>query len=561
MEEPPTHLDYDDIEILIEAGRKKKARLQTSQHLKQKHDFITLQDNQTLMIYQNGYYHNSALPTVNQEVNQLWREHTSSHDTKEIIEAHLKPTTYITREELNPGTKTLPVKNGLLNLETRELQPHTPKEKYTFKIPTPYKPDIDTTPAKEYIQEIVGEDQVPIIQEMIGYCLLRDYPYNRAFMLFGSGSNGKTTFVNFLIQLLGEDNISTKGLHDLLYNRFAKKHLYGKLACIHDDLPNKELNGTGTFKMLTGRGRIDADVKFKEGFEFRNHAKLIFTANELPKTTDTTEAFFRRWIIIDFPHHFTEEDRDPDILERITTQDFLSAALKWSLDGLDRIFENNGFTTTDTIRDTKSRWIMESDPLRGFLERYVEYDSESFITKDELHRRLNKWCDEHDFANITKQYVGQHLPSILHKVRAEKKTIDGRQERVWRGVKWIGEDSGGLDRKDSYPSLSNYSNIINSSRVSILKSLDNCLDCTSDIKNPRLQKGSGSVLREKVKDILGDIRDFDPCLRDAFDQEGEPEIIDKLLQDGLVFEPRRGVLDLTDRGREFLDGEEKRRVG
>ena len=100
-------------------------------------------------------------------------------------------------------------------------------------------------------------------------------------MLYGSGKNGKTTFLNLLVRFLGEDNVVNVSLQDLLYNRFSKAKLYGKLANIYDDIPNTKLTGTGNFKILTGKGRVWADLKFKSGFEFVNYAKLIFSCNEL----------------------------------------------------------------------------------------------------------------------------------------------------------------------------------------------------------------------------------------------------------------------------------------
>jgi putative DNA primase/helicase len=439
--------DVDEIKMLVMAGRKQDARLMTAHYLMNKHNFITTEDNDVLMVYKDGVYHNSATPTISQEVHNIWVNNTTRNDIREITEAHLKPLTYINRGELNPGDRLLPLKNGVLDVRNRILQPHSPETKFTFQLPVSYNMSCTPAPVKEYVEGLVGADQARVVQEMMGYLLIRSYPYSKAFMLKGGGKNGKSMFLRFLEAFLGEENITAPSLQELLYNRFSKSELYGKMACLHDDLPNSALKSTGNFKMITGGATIHADIKFQKPFKFKNYAKLIYTTNHLPKTEDTSDAFWRRWIIIDFFKTFTETDEDPHILDKTTTPEFLSAALNWALDGLDRVFMQNKFSTSETIQDTKARWIMETDPLRGFVEKFVEYSPAHHITKDEFHHRLNDWCEDNDFATYTKQYVGQNLPTILTKVRGNER-LGSKKIRIWKGVKWLCDDYN--DNKTEY---------------------------------------------------------------------------------------------------------------
>ena len=144
-----------------------------------------------------------------------------------------------------------------------------------------------------------------MLQEIIGYCLYKGYPIQKAIMLVGSGSNGKSVFIQLLQHFLGVYHCASNSLQKLAVNRFSLSSLHGKLANLFADLSSSSLSDTSIFKMLTGGDLIQAEKKFKDEFSFTNYAKLIFSANAIPKSPDDSDAFFRRWIIIVFPFKFT----------------------------------------------------------------------------------------------------------------------------------------------------------------------------------------------------------------------------------------------------------------
>lgn len=393
---------------------------------------ITLKDNEEMMYYNDGIYHPGAYTLIKEKAQEIV-PFIPKRYKEEVIEL-IKGLTYIDREKLNENKDFIPVKNGIYDLKTKTLFTKKSEIICTREIPIFYDPNRDCPKIKQFIKEIVGEDQFNLIQELFGYCLINDYPFNKAFMLFGQGRNGKTTFLNLLIGFLGEDNINSASLQDLCYNRFAKKDLFGKLANIYDDLPNTELKQTGNFKIMTGKGRVYADVKFKDHFEFMNIAKLIFSCNELPTTFDTTDAFFRRWNIVRFNTVFEGEKEDTSLPYSIMTDDEMSGLFNWALEGIERLYKQNGFSTSETTEDTKSEWILRTDPMRAFVAKYVEYSPTEYITKDEFAIALNEFCIDHNSAEITKQKIGQRLPAILPKIGVDRVYIEGKQERVWKGI-------------------------------------------------------------------------------------------------------------------------------
>ena len=126
-------------------------------------------------------------------------------------------------------------------------------------------------------------------------------------------------------------------LQRLEADRFSAARLYGKLANICPDLPGERLESSAMFKAITGCDRITAEVKYRDSFEFAPFARLLFSANRLPASSDASQAFFDRWLIVPFQNRFRQTRREIPrrMLEwRLCSPTELSGALNKALDGL-----------------------------------------------------------------------------------------------------------------------------------------------------------------------------------------------------------------------------------
>src|SRR5690606_38296347 len=102
----------------------------------------------------------------------------------------------------------------------------------------------------------------------------------------GEGSNGKSVFLGLIEAFLGAENVSNVSLHDLTSDRYASAELYGKMANIFADLRADKITDAGTFKVVVSGDRIRAQRKHQQPFTFKPYAKLIFSANQIPETSD-----------------------------------------------------------------------------------------------------------------------------------------------------------------------------------------------------------------------------------------------------------------------------------
>lgn len=426
--------------------------------IEENYHFATHRDTEELYVYEGGIYVPYGESVVREYCRKRLGEKAKRTYVNETVE-HIRETNYVDSEDFNRHKKFIHCKNTLFDVqEILELDKEpeeidmsdiiAAKREFTPKIISTVKINADPSgrgePEKivDFLKDVVGENQVPLIQELFGYCLYKDYPIAKAFMLRGEGSNGKTTLLNLLKKFLGDKNIANPSLQDLLNNRFAKADLFGKLANVHADIPRKELKDTGTFKMLTGEDTIRAEKKHKDAFTFKNYAKLIYSANQLPRTKDTTDAFFRRWVIIDFPYKFTDnpddehKDKDPNILDKIVTQEQLNELFTWSIKGLKRLFDQEHFTETESREEVEERWMMQTSNLQAFFNRALRYDGQSRVIKDELFRVYEQWAKDNDVKPKDRSVIGRKIMSKFPRIEKKRPKINGKQRRVYSGIRF-----------------------------------------------------------------------------------------------------------------------------
>jgi putative DNA primase/helicase len=381
-----------------------------AENIMKKYTFATMMDNEETYVYLDGFYQPLGDVLIKKTVKEELQDEYRKNRALEVLD-FIKASTYTARREEPPHLILLD--NGVLDLskDTFELRPHNPEYIFFNKIPVKYDPEADCPAIKKFMREITNsEEDVAILEEVLGFCLYREYFIAKALMLVGDGANGKSTFLNLVKAFLGPQNVSGRSLQDLEVHRFAKADLHTKLANIYADLPDRALQSTGTFKMLTGRDLIAAEKKFSQPFHFANYAKLLFSANKVPEANDDSSAFFRRWIIIVFPKVFTGGNADPYILEKLTTETELSGLLNLALAGLRRLLETGQFSNSKNTEEVKEDYIRKSSPIAAFLMDCIETDSDAFIEKKALYKVFAAYCREKNLPIVTETTFFKNLP-------------------------------------------------------------------------------------------------------------------------------------------------------
>ena len=284
--------------------------------------------------------------------------------------------------------------NGVLDLDTGKLEPHDPDFLTPVQIAAAFDPDATCPAIDAFIAEVLDAEVRRIFYELAGYLVAPDNRLQVAIMFLGGGANGKSTALGVQEALLGSPNVAAVPLHKLDEDRFATADLYGKLASIFADLDARALRSSSMFKAITGGDAVQAERKFRPAFTFRPYARLLFSANEPPPTPDSSEAFFRRWLILPFDRSFAAGDADRDLLARLTTPTELSGLLNRALAELPALRSRGHFSASAVTSEAAAGFRISSDSAAGFIDDCCRIVSDGRVAKPALYRAYKDWCEE-----------------------------------------------------------------------------------------------------------------------------------------------------------------------
>ena len=268
-----------------------------------------------------------------------------------------------------------------------------------FFIPTlincNYDPKIKKCEVVDKFMARVTENDSEIedlIYEMIGYCLIPTSKFQKSFILYGDGSNGKSTLLDAVISLLGDYNVSSLSFKEINHN-FKLAEITDKLANIGDDISDEYITDSSIFKKLVTGEEITVEKKHEHPYKIRNTATLIFATNNLPNMQDKSNGMIRRLCIVPFNATITKKDPDfdPFIIDKLTTDEAKSYILNKALLGLERVFLNQGFTIPKKVEEIMDDYYREVNNVIQYLEGKEVGDLIGKTAKD-LFNDYAFWC-------------------------------------------------------------------------------------------------------------------------------------------------------------------------
>ncbi|MEG2435503.1 MAG: phage/plasmid primase, P4 family [Ruthenibacterium sp.] len=334
--------------------------------------------------------------------------------------------------EINCNPFIVNLRNGLYNVLDDSFKAHTPEYISTVQISATYDPDAKCPQFVAFLRQILGDSEVPLIQEMLGYFLIPINKAQKSFVMVGAANAGKSTLLNVVQEiLLGSENVSNIPWQNLA-DRFNKAELFGKLANIFADLPTRNIDDSGMFKAITGEDYITAERKNKDPFSFRPYARLLFSCNDIPRNYgDRSDGFYRRLIIIRFNKSIPKEQRDPNLADKLAQE--RNGILMWALDGLKRLIANSyQFSETNATRAELDRYRIESNSVLSFVHEFCELSDDKFTIRDELFTRYREYCGNAGMKPVSQTNFNKEIQNNLQTVTRGQDKLSGR--RVWRGI-------------------------------------------------------------------------------------------------------------------------------
>ena len=418
-----------------------------AQELQRANRFVTIRNTEEILLYNGKIYDNLQAETLIKEKTENLIPNCTTHDRREVINK-IKAQTYSDLEKFDTDPNLITVENGILNLETLELEPHNPNHLSRVLLPVEYnkpefediKDNLKDTLFWKYLKSsftINGKfkkKEFETVLEIIASPIIKRHVDEKAFMFLGGGENGKSVCLSYIQSLIGKDNVSNIALQDIAEDKFLRANLVGKSANIFPDLEQNELRHTGKVKAITSNEGIEVQKKHQQGFTLYPFCKLLFSCNRFPKVFDQSQGFFRRWIIVKWERDF---DNDPERMEYLKekleeNQEEKNLVFSSLVVIANRLNKDGKFTHSKDWKDIRKEWNENADPIDDFATNYV-LDSEGHKTKRETYHFYKEIMIEK--GQIPKG-IGQFGKAFAEYYEEDRIEVEGRTQRAWLNIRF-----------------------------------------------------------------------------------------------------------------------------
>ena len=309
--------------------------------------------------------------------------------------ARSNPDLVATVEQFDADLDYLGTPNGTVNLKTGELLP--PARNHWITKQTGVTPAEPGTPAplwESFLNRTFAGDQelIKFMQRAAGYALTGHVGEHKLLFLFGTGSNGKSVFLNTIYGIMGD--YSKRAAAQTFLNSAGDRHptdlagLHGARLVVGSELPAGKAWNEAVIKDLTGGDIITARFMRADFFDFMPQFTLFIAGNHRPSFSGIDEAIRRRVCLIPFTQTIPKEERDPDLPEKLKTE--WAAILRWMIDGADE-WHRVGLQVPESVTAASEEYMEDEDTLSDFFEENLE---ESFVEKvlvSDMYERFTKW--------------------------------------------------------------------------------------------------------------------------------------------------------------------------
>lgn len=328
---------------------------------------------------------------------------TLNRSKRQEVLAYLK--LLVNKESGMADVNLIAFENGVLNIADDSFNEFSPEYVITNKIPHKYNPDAKSELLDKVMAKLAcGDENVhKLLYQSIGYCFYRRNELRKSFFLLGEKRNGKSTFLDMVGTLLGEDNTANLDLADI-GDRFRTADLNGKLANIGDDINDEWISNTSIFKKVVAGDIVTAEQKYEKTFKLRSFAKFFFSANAIPRLGrgKDSSAVLDRLVIIPFEAKFTkdDEDYDPFIKYKLRSEEVMEALIAKAIPALKDVLIDQEFAHCSKVDASLVEFEKSNNPILEFFEEINESEYLNEPIKA-VYQRYSTFCISNNLHAIS----------------------------------------------------------------------------------------------------------------------------------------------------------------
>lgn len=323
-------------------------------------------------------------------------------------------------EGLPPESDRIHLANGTLMLDGSFTEGRS--KIVRSRLPVAYDPN---APKPErwlkFLGELLYPEDIPTLQEFIGYCLIPSNKGQRMMVIKGSGGEGKSQIGAVLSALFG-CNMKDGSIGKISENRFARADLEHVLLCIDDDMRMEALRQTNYVKsIVTAQGKMDLERKGKQSYQGWMYARLLaFSNGDLQALFDRSDGFYRRQLVLTTKEKTADRVDDPDLAEKMKAE--IEGIFLWAFEGLRQLVANN-FQFTESARTRANREAVKRDNnnVYEFLESegYIRLKADASISSKDCYEIYRMWCEENNLMALKPRSFSDALVAASGKYNLE----------------------------------------------------------------------------------------------------------------------------------------------
>ena len=304
------------------------------------------------------------------------------------------------------------------------------------RLTVAYNPDAPT-PKKwlQFLSELLQPEDIPTLQEFIGYCLIPSNKGQRMMVIKGNGGEGKSQIGAVLGQMLGS-SMKDGSIGKISENRFARADLEHILLCVDDDMRMEALRQTNYVKsIVTAQGKMDLERKGKQSYQGWMFARLLaFSNGDLQALYDRSDGFYRRQLVLTTKEKPAGRMDDPDLAQKMKAE--VEGIFLWAFEGLQRLVANNfKFTESERTKTNRESVKRDNNNIFDFMESegYIRLKADASISSKELYEIYRMWCEENSLPPLKSRSFSDSVVANLSRYNLEhtNKITNSAGRRVW----------------------------------------------------------------------------------------------------------------------------------
>lgn len=348
-------------------------------------------------------------------------------------------------------------KNGLLDItpyidpdQTRPrpkgvVCPHNPRWFSPVVLPYPYDPDAACPLFTQCLQDWMRGDAsaIALLQEFVGYCLVPDTTLQTALCLEGNGANGKSTFVDAVTAMLGDDNVSAVALEHF-NSEYALSSTIGKLLNTSTETDPGKRIPVETLKKYIAGDLITTNKKYKDHITFRPSARLMVLWNERPQVRDISNGFWRRVKLVPFTREYGPGTMDPLLPAKLRSE--APGIFNWAIEGLQRLRAQGSFTRCAASDHCVAEFRAAADPIRSFLQSSLCVDPDGNVSKADLYSAYMAACAANSSSPAPMEIFSKAVHRVFPGVGSARLRSGAGRVYAFTGIAWSTGEATPLER-------------------------------------------------------------------------------------------------------------------